>query len=530
MTTADLPTLRAPNGFTEALDAETLSQLGSDQLAAFLLERRWFGGKGRAPARVRISEVIRLRGGSLRVGIMVAAVARLDVDDAEGGTTSYQLPLAIVAEDAPCMPSAILARVDGGSKKGYLFDALEDERFRAALGNAFAPGTMFASSTDGDAARWVVELVNGGGPAQQDLSLLPSRVMRAEQSNTSVVYGDAAIFKLFRRLEPGTNPDVEIGHFLTTRTRFTHTPPLLGVVRYEGSDGLHSIAGMLQGFLPGSTDAWHHALDQSRSYFADRGGEETAHPFADDAERLGRITRELHDALASPHDDASFTPRPATRADVERWADSARRRIEDALSLLGERVDAGRVTDVRTARGVIEHREAYLSRLDELVAVIGGDAGQLIRHHGDYHLGQVLRTRDGDFQIIDFEGEPARPLAERRERSSALRDVAGMLRSFAYAAATLAAERGSDGADDATLRRAARWERGAREAFLGGYLGGASASFLPPTGQRVDALRELFETEKVFYEMSYELNNRPAWVWIPIAGAAALRAAPAGRS
>ena len=530
MTRADLPTLHASRGFTESLDAATLAQLTSDQLAAFLLERRWFGGKGRAPARVRIGEVVELRGGSLRMGIVFAAVARLDVEDAEGRTTSYQLPLAITTEDAPYTPSAILARVDRGVDKGYLFDALEDERFRAALGNAFAPRTLFSGSKDGDGARWVVELVKGGGPAQHDLSLLPSRVMRAEQSNTSIVYGDVAIFKLFRRLEPGMNPDVEIGHFLTTKTQFRHTPPLLGVVRYEGGDGLHSIAGMLQGFLPGSTDAWQHALDQSRPFFAHRGAEDIAHPFAGDAGRLGRITRELHDALASPHDDPSFTPRPATRSDVERWADSARRRIEDALSLLGERLDAGKVTDERAARAVIEHREAYLARLDELVAVIGDDAGQLIRHHGDYHLGQVLRTRDGDFQIIDFEGEPARPLAERRERNSALRDVAGMLRSFAYAAATLAAEWGRDGANESIERRAASWERGARDAFLSGYLGDASAPFLPSTPQRIDALRELFETEKVFYEMSYELNNRPNWVWIPIAGAAALRAAPAGRS
>jgi trehalose synthase-fused probable maltokinase len=151
----------------------------------------------------------------------------------------------------------------------------------------------------------------------------------------------------------------------------------------------------------------------------------------------------------------------------------------------------------------------------------------LIRHHGDYHLGQVLRTEDGDFQIIDFEGEPARPLAERRERSSALRDVAGMLRSFAYAAATLAAEQQSSG--EVAARRASEWERGARDAFLDGYQGGGNCAYLPSTPRKVDAVRELFETEKVFYELSYELNNRPAWVWIPLAGISALRASPAGR-
>lgn len=522
MTAVGLPTVTVAGALADALTADALAQLTSAQLGAFLLQRRWFGGKGRVPAQVRIGEVVELRGEALR-----AAVARLDVDTGDGRTVHYQLPLAVTRADEGERPSAILAKVQAGEEEGFLFDAVEDPTFRATLGSAFAKGATLGSR---NGAHWVVEPVEGEGATGHDVAGLPSRTVRAEQSNTSIIFGDVAIMKLFRRLEAGINPDVEIGRFLTTKTHFTHTPPLLGVLRYEGSDGLQSIAGMLQGFLPGSTDAWQDALERSRAFFARRGPDDGAHPFAADAARLGRITRELHEALALARDDAAFTPRPATRADVQRWAGSARRRIEDAIALLDERLGAGDLAAERDARSIIETRDAYLRRLDELVALIGDDAGQLIRHHGDYHLGQVLRTREGDFQIIDFEGEPARPLAERRERNSALRDVAGMLRSFAYAAATLAAEQGGPAVTGVVERRAAAWEQGARDAFLRGYLRGWEASFLPKTPARIDAVRELFETEKVFYELSYELNNRPDWVWIPIAGAAALRSTPAGRA
>jgi len=527
MTDAQLPTLQANPESEIALVAGLLPQLTSEQLTAFLLQRRWFGGKGRAPAGVRIGDVIDLRGATRRTGMVFAAVARLDVDDGSGRATSYQLPLMVSIEEH-VRPSAIVARIEDALEHRSLIDALDSDLFRAALGGGFERPTMFTSRSEPGSGRWIIELVNGGGGLVEGLSELPSRVIDAEQSNTSIIFGDVAIFKLFRRLEPGLNPDVEIGHFLTTKTRFTHTPRLLGVVRYEGGDGLHSIAGMLQEFLPGSTDAWRHALEQSREYFRSEGA---PHPYAGDAERLGRITRELHDALASADGDAEFAPRRATAADVTRWVANARRRIEEALSLLGEKLEGGKLPDAAGARALMGDRDAFLSRLDELSALIGDDAGQLIRHHGDYHLGQVLRTREGDFQIIDFEGEPARPLAERRERNSALRDVAGMLRSFAYAASTLAAEQREKGGDAAAAtRRAAAWEQGAREAFLRGYLGDTRAEFLPTTARRIDALRELFETEKVFYELSYELNNRPDWVWIPIAGAGALRATPAGRS
>ena len=526
MSNASLPTIRVAGALADALTAEALSQLGTAQLAAFLLERRWFGGKGRAPSRVRIGDVVEIRHGALR-----AAVVRLDVDTGAGGAVYYQVPLA-VRHAGGVEPSAVLARVEAGAERGLLFDAVEDESFRAALGSAFGSGAIFGNDIAAGGAhpaRWIVERVATHDTSPAKLVGLPSRTVRAEQSNTSIIFGNAAILKLFRRLEPGLNPDVEIGRFLTTKTDFTHTPPLLGVVRYEGSDGTDCIAGMLQHFLPGSADAWQDALARSRSYFAGDARGAAEQPFTTDAERLGQVTRELHDALASSQADAAFVPRRALPTDVARWAASARQRIEEAIALLAERVETGGVVNEHGARGIIDERDGYLHRIDELTATIGDDAGQMIRHHGDYHLGQVLRTADGDYQIIDFEGEPARPLAERRERNSALRDVAGMLRSFAYAGATLAAEQAGRSNAAEMEQRAAAWERVARVAFLRGYLGERTAPFLPSTTRAIDAVRELFETEKVFYELSYELNNRPAWVWIPITGATALRFAPAGK-
>ncbi|HEX8849517.1 MAG TPA: putative maltokinase [Gemmatimonadaceae bacterium] len=518
MSERSLPTIRVTRAFTEALCADALAELSAAELTAFLLQRRWFGGKGRAPSDVRVGDVVDLRAGDAHF-----AIARLDVEMG-GRTAFYQLPLAVRRDDGAESAGAVLARVEcEGGEHGLLVDAVEDEGFRRALGRAFASGATF-----GGRARWIVEPVEGGA-ARPEVGDVPSRTVRAEQSNTSIIFGDAAIMKLFRRMEPGMNPDVEIGRFLTTKTRFTHTPPLLGVIRYEGSGDVHAIAGMLQGFLAGSRDAWQDVLERSRPFFA-ADARDARHPYVEDAEQLGRVTRELHDALASAREDADFVPRRATPADVARWVASARRRVEEATALLAERLEADGLRDAEQARAVLERRDADFAHLDEIAATIGDDAGRLVRHHGDYHLGQVLRTAGGDFQIIDFEGEPARPLAERRERNSALRDVAGMLRSFAYAAATLAAEQRGKADTHALEQRAAEWERGARAAFLHGYLGGGHAAFLPDEPQRVDALLELFETEKVYYEMSYELNNRPEWVWIPLNGALALRSTPAGRT
>jgi maltose alpha-D-glucosyltransferase/alpha-amylase len=239
------------------------------------------------------------------------------------------------------------------------------------------------------------------------------------------------------------------------------------------------------------------------------------------------VTRALHEALSSDEDDAAFAPAFATDDDVQRWGGEALARLDEAMRLLEVRAGALEGAAQSHGRALLQRRSALEDRVRELADEVreAGDPGMRIRHHGDYHLGQVLRTVEGRWMIIDFEGEPARPLAERRARHSPLRDVAGMLRSFAYAAASGAMAVGGLGRDPQLEIRAARWEREAREGFLGGYLaehGAAADALLPSTANGTTALLSLFEAEKLFYELAYELDNRPAWAWIPLRGIAKL--------
>jgi maltose alpha-D-glucosyltransferase/alpha-amylase len=239
----------------------------------------------------------------------------------------------------------------------------------------------------------------------------------------------------------------------------------------------------------------------------------------------------MHTALASRMDDDAFAPARVTRGDVDRWADRARHSVRESLALLERQLAAPafpreREAEARVLAGRGDHFVAWIT---ELTSALGPDLGARARIHGDYHLGQVLRSPDGALSIIDFEGEPTKPLEERREKTSPLRDVAGMLRSFAYAAATLAMREGARLQTSVRELRAARWERDVRTAFLDGYLAdgaGSTRGLLPPSADDTRRLIELFEAEKAFYELSYELNNRPDWVWIPMRGISKLLVRP----
>jgi len=513
---AGVPTLHVEGTLRDALAPEVLARLTTEDLARFLADRRWFGAKGGAPRAARIANVIPLTwdDGSF-------AIARLDVETEAGVRQRYQLPLAVRDRGSP---AAVLAQVESPGGDGLLFDAVEDAAFRRHLADAFARGVRFerppasrAPAAEGGWAgsSWVVEPI---GTRSLVVPLeAPIELGTAEQSNTSIRFADEAILKLYRKVEPGPNPDVEIASFLTLRASFPHTPALFGVARFEDRDARGrvetTLSGMLQEYLPRSVDAWAYALETGR-----RG-----ESFAGSARRLGEVTRSLHDALASAGpEEPDFAPEPASPSDVEQWAQATARQVGDAITLLERQLDEGRLPAqfVDEARALTGRRGDFLERVRHLANSVRGDAGLRIRHHGDYHLGQVLRTAAGDFMIIDFEGEPARPLAERRRKHSALRDVAGMLRSFAYADAMLA----GGGEADA-------WERESRAAFLTGYLDAAPPppaaepraparlplpAFLPKTRENIDCLVALFETEKVFYELAYELNNRPDWVWIPM--------------
>ncbi|MEJ7810928.1 MAG: hypothetical protein WKG32_11015, partial [Gemmatimonadaceae bacterium] len=269
-----------------------------------------------------------------------------------------------------------------------------------------------------------------------------------------------------------------------------------------------------------------HALSRVGAYLAaPPTADAPGNPFAGEARALGRVTRELHEALASGADAPDFAPVRATEADVRAWADATRRSVATAYDLLAARGETLDRMSQAPARALLTRRVRVLDRVGEIATDVSDRrlAGARIRHHGDYHLGQVLRTGAGEWMIIDFEGEPARPLVERRAKHSPLRDVAGMLRSFAYAAAAGAMAAGGLGVNAMVESRSARWEREARAAFLDGYFGAGRGSVMLPRGASDAApLVALFEIEKIFYELAYELNNRPAWAWIPLRGIARL--------
>jgi maltose alpha-D-glucosyltransferase/alpha-amylase len=485
--------------------ARAIESITSDELVRYLAKQRWFAAKGAAPTSARIADMVVLPWGG---GAFAVARAVVDVGGAEH---AYQLTLA-AREQPP-------ANVDDRAVlKPGLYDAAHDEEFRSGLAAALAEG----GSAESDAARWVATPVAAPVAAAGTIARdAQSKVGSAEQSNTSIVFGDAAILKLFRMLKSGDNPDVEVTEFLTTRAEFPHTPRLLGTIEYTVGD-TRFVAGMLQQYLPGSSDAWSFALDRGRAYFDAPIDRDPPNAFVADARRLGVITRELHEALATDDDDPAFAADAATPEDVDRWAHRTQQSIRDALTLLAKQLEAGTVPKDRVAEAtaLVSRRDHFLGWINEIDDTIGDDLGMRTRVHGDYHLWQVLRTSSNDFMVIDFEGEPSRSIDERREKTSPLRDVAGMLRSLAYAAATLAMA--AKNIDPRTRElRVARWERDVRNAFLAGSLAArvdAAPDVLPEDEANVRRLIALFEAEKAFYELSYELNNRPAWAWIPMRG------------
>ncbi len=314
------------------------------------------------------------------------------------------------------------------------------------------------------------------------------RPMGAEQSNSSVVFGDELVLKVFRRLEPGVNPELEMLRFLSAR-EFPNIAALAGWYEYSG-ELMHATLGILQEFVGEARDGWELAMDDPEGLLT-RIGE------------LGTATGEMHSVLASDDEDSAFAPEEPS---------------SEALSLLTATIDEqiDRVfldlPDDDPALAPIAGRAEEVRERLQLMSHVGV-GGKLIRHHGDYHLGQTLLS-DDRWIILDFEGEPARSLLERRRKRSPLRDVAGMLRSFAYAASASKLLRGVPAPEG--------WEEQARDAFLEAYLDAVDQSLLPAGRPATEKLLQIFELEKAVYELRYELNNRPDWVPIPVAGIARL--------
>ena len=478
-------------------------------LPAFLPRQRWFAGKARQIADVDIEDAARLATSPCHVAFVVAAVRYAD-----GSSERYGMLIGVGGHDI-CPPGA--AAIGQLGPAAWAFEAAGEADAARALIAGFADRRAIAMQHGGT-------LVCGDTTATTEAAV--ARIVQrslveplgAEQSNTSVrlVPADAGtaeagdqglVFKLIRRLEAGENPDVEVGRFLANETTFRAMPSLRGSLTYISATGDSSTAGILQDWVESSGDGWTHVVGLMRQ----PRGATRSETLTRDVLRLGTVTADLHGALAAATADGAFAPEPATAADTRAWQASLLDRAVHTSGLLEQQV----TTLDREARQLAE---ALLDARDQMplaakAPVLSGSGGfDKIRIHGDYHLGQVLKTRDG-FVVIDFEGEPARPLAERRLKSSALKDVAGMIRSFDYAHG--ASGTGARNTDDEAVARHLR------QSFVGAYLESAlarDASFIPRDREAIEAWIDFFEFEKALYEVEYELHHRPDWVHLPLRG------------
>jgi maltokinase len=446
-----------------------VEQIDEEGLAAYVTGRRWFGAKSREVAGARVLEAAAARAGS--PGLVLALV---EIRFAPGTHEIYQVPVGLRPRGEG-WEHGVVGEVDGFTA----YDAMEDTELARELVRLIGSGQTLST----DDAMLEFRTVDGA-PA---VPAGDARPMGVEQSNTSIVFDERLVLKLYRRLEAGINPELELLRFLTDRG-FDGIAALEGWAAHAGRL-MDATLAILQHFIPGQGDGWTLAFESIRS------GDSAS--FLSRVRSLGEVTGSMHTVLGSEPSDQSFSPEEPSAETLSLLTATIDEEIERVFANLPDLPElepiAGRGEDVR------EHLRAR--------SQIGG-VGRVIRHHGDYHLGQVLWTREG-WIVIDFEGEPARSLPERRRKRSPLRDVAGMLRSFAYVASS--AEIGGGPAPPAG------WEESTRSEFLAGYRETIDPA-LVPSGESFDRLLAIFELEKAVYELRYELDNRPDWVPIPVAG------------
>ncbi len=590
-TTLDLVAGSRGNSWHDLMTSPGVSLL-QELLPAYLVRQRWFGAKSRTVSAVRVLDWVELPG--IPAAIVFLEISYADAASVDAKPDVYQLPLALTSGPEidgirASAPASILASLSTANGPAILHDATAREDVRQALLalieseqqlDASAPTSEAVASVD-KSVNLEEDTAGATGPASVggqikghkssafDLARgsepLPARVSSAEQSNTSILYNGKLILKLFRRLQPGENPDSEIGRFLTEIAHFPRIAPFLGEIRggIPGSRSSDQAAteqettlAMLQGLIENEGDGWRFTLDELARYYesvvtcpapedvgkppsfldglpGDTPGRkvpaaarEHAGLSLEAAALLGRRTAEMHLALATPTDDPAFAAQAFTAealaADAERIDAQVSRTLDALKHALPTLLDDLTVDD---AALILSRRLELLASARGLGAIPPEQAGMRIRIHGDYHLGQVLRAR-GDYVILDFEGEPARTLAERRAKQNPLKDVAGMLRSFSYAAFSALDQitQRHPGTAKSLQPWALLWQNAVSTEFLAAWRTTMQANpHLTPQPQQAHRLLSAYLLEKALYELLYELNNRPGWVRIPLAGILALQ-------
>ncbi|MGE5357391.1 MAG: putative maltokinase, partial [Bacteroidales bacterium] len=540
---ADKPEERAPllagTAWDTLLDGHVRVLIERDYLPAFLHAQRWFGGKARTTRRTRIADWALVRGGS-----EPAFLALVEVEYESGPSDCYFVPMALRSGSAAETlmaeaPSTVIARLTG-ARRGVVYEGARSEGIAELLLSLVGGGRNIGTKHGSVRGVATDAYVRWRGTNEERRATPRVTTLGGEQSNTSLVFSNQLVLKLFRRIEPGPNPDVEVEEQLAGRLGSPILPPLFGVLRWERRNGERADVAILEPLVANQGTAWDQALHEVGRFLERASGLETPvggfgplqatgqppppavveaiGPYLQYAHRLGTRSAEMHLALAADHDAGDFAPVPLTTEDAAEASGRMTAHAGDVLVQLEQLFDRLPSAAAGHARAVLAARETVLGRLRHVGAA--GGTVQKIRVHGDYHLGQVLLSQ-ADYVIIDFEGEPARPLAERRAKQCALKDVAGMMRSFSYAAmAGLHSFAASSSSElDRLLPWARVWQGWSAAMFLNGYIESVGdAPFVPRDRSVLDALLSAFLLDKAMYELGYELNHRPEWVPIPLSG------------
>ncbi len=509
--------------------AETArTQLEVDALPHFVAAQRWYGGKGKVVRRVVINDYAECGNADYKW-----LLALFHIEEAKGPEGAieepliYFIPLSLAWENGDeerlhAMMPATVAKVRHQAEVGILADAFTDVAFCRSLVQAigahqtlpcehgiisFSPTNAFAALTSEVSAN------------------LSTRPPSTQGSNTAVVLGEKLFLKGYRHLQIGTQPEFEIGRFLTDVAKFPNTVPVLGIVEYQGGDGSNMTLALLESYVENQGDCWSYTLDYLNRFLEDcrtavepvEATSQAHSAYLVLMHTLGQRTGELHNALGKVTGDLAFDPEPITDANLADWVLRLQAEAVTTLDLLVLRTGKLEGTAQEAAKSLLARRNALAKRIQACISVPMGAVKT--RFHGDFHLGQVLLAQN-DFVFIDFEGEPARPLTERRHKHSPLRDVAGMLRSFNYVAHTalinVSADRPEDLARFELLLR--DWEAEVGRVFLAAYDEAVHSAELLETKPSPHGLLDLFLLEKALYEVRYELDNRLDWVGIPLLG------------
>ncbi len=532
----ELPLLSTALAWDKVVDDQAaVSDLERTILQPFMMKCRWFGGKARTISQIALREAIPLQVGEQCHFLLVA-----EVQYAQGLPENYFLPVTFLPEHHPDEPDeysshSVVCRAQVRDVRGCVIDSSYDRRFRDFLFTNMEKGSSISD--------------NGGGVLEFDAGVLvsptagaiTSKILKADQSNTAIIYGDRYFFKFYRKVEKGINPDLEIVRFLTDRTTFRHAPRYGGSVQHHSRDGTIMVLGLLQERVENQGDAWVMTLEALTGYYDEvlalpRG---TAFPplveqqsvsfddapaimqeligreFHDRVTKLGQRTAEMHQALTSSPADQAFAPESITPRYQQSLYDTLQQMVKDRFSLLAGSTAVFDDATSTLAAEVSSYAQPILNAVAEMYETqISTPATRI---HGDYHLGQVLFT-GADFVIIDFEGEPVLPFSERRRKSSPWKDVAGMMRSFHYAAygRILLGDAYRDINADLLEQAAEQWQHYVSRFFLGAYM--KHAGMGTDLSHENNILIRTFLLEKAIYELGYELNARPDWVKVPLKG------------